>query len=34
MSQLAPGDTVKLDVLRDGQTIQLSVVLGTRPAAA
>jgi S1-C subfamily serine protease len=34
MSQAAPGDTVKLDVLRDGSTIQLSVVLGTRPAAA
>ena len=34
MSQAAPGDTVKLDVLRGGSTIQISVVLGTRPAAA
>jgi len=33
-SQLAPGASVKLDVLRDGQTTQLTVVLGTRPAAA
>ncbi len=31
-SQFAPGDSVKLDVLRDGQTTQLTVVLGTRPA--
>ncbi len=34
MSQAAPGQTVKLDVLRDGSTTQLTVVLGTRPAAA
>ena len=33
-SQAAPGQTVKLDVLRDGSTTQLTVVLGTRPAAA
>ena len=33
-SQLAPGASVKLDVLRDGQTTQLTVVLGTRPASA
>ena len=31
-SQHAPGDSIKLDVLRDGQTTQLTVVLGTRPA--
>jgi S1-C subfamily serine protease len=31
-SQSAPGDSVKLDVLRDGKTIELTVVLGTRPA--
>jgi S1-C subfamily serine protease len=31
-SQSAPGDSVTLDVLRDGQTTQLTVVLGTRPA--
>ena len=33
-SQLAPGASVKLDVLRNGQTVQLTVVLGTRPASA
>ncbi len=33
-SQLAPGASVKLDVLRDGQTVQLTVVLGTRPTSA
>ena len=33
-SQLAPGASVKLDVLRGGQTTELTVVLGTRPAAA
>ena len=33
-SQHAPGDSIKLDVLRDGQTTQLTVVLGTRPATA
>jgi len=31
-SQLAPGATVTLDVLRDGRTTQLTAVLGTRPA--
>jgi S1-C subfamily serine protease len=31
-SQLAPGATVTLDVLRDGQTTRLTAVLGTRPA--
>ena len=31
-SQSAPGDTIKLDVLRDGKAIELTVVLGTRPA--
>ena len=33
-SQLAPGASIKLDVLRGGQTADLTVVLGTRPAAA
>ena len=32
MSQYAPGKTVTLDVLRNGQTSQLPVTLGTRPA--
>ncbi len=32
MSQHSPGDTVTLDVLRDGQTVQVQVTLGTRPA--
>ena len=31
-SQFVPGSTVTLDVLRNGQTIQATVVLGTRPA--
>ncbi len=31
-SQATPGSTVTLDVLRAGQTTQLKVVLGTRPA--
>jgi len=31
-SQLAPGATATLDILRDGQATQLTVVLGTRPA--
>ena len=31
-SQLAPGATATLDILRDGQTTQVTVVLGTRPA--
>jgi serine protease Do len=33
-SQLAPGTSVTLDVLRGDQTVQLTVVLGTRPASA
>jgi len=33
-SQLAPGATVTLDVLRDGQATQLTAVLGTRPATS
>jgi S1-C subfamily serine protease len=33
MSQHAPGDTVTLDVLR-GQTVQVQVTLGTRPATS
>jgi S1-C subfamily serine protease len=32
MSQSAPGQTITLDVLRNGQTSQVSVILGTRPA--
>jgi len=32
MSQLAPGKTVTLDILRNGQTMQVTVTLGTRPA--
>ena len=32
MSQSAPGQTITLDVLRNGQTSQVSVTLGTRPA--
>ena len=31
-SKATPGTTVTLDVLRDGQTTHLTVVLGTRPA--
>ena len=31
LSQFAPGDTVSIVILRDGQTITLSVTLGTRP---
>ncbi len=34
MSQHAPGDTVTLDVLRDGQQVQVQVTLGTRPATS
>jgi S1-C subfamily serine protease len=34
MSQHAPGDTVTLDVLRGGQTLQLQITLGTRPATS
>ncbi len=32
LSQSEPGQTVTIDVLRDGQTSQVSVTLGTRPA--
>ncbi len=32
LTQYAPGKTVTLDVLRDGQTITLQLTLGTRPA--
>jgi S1-C subfamily serine protease len=32
LSQYSPGDAVAVEVLRDGQTINLSVTLGTRPA--
>ena len=32
MSQLAPGASVRLNVLRDGQATTITVVLGTRPA--
>ncbi|MEX1172612.1 MAG: trypsin-like peptidase domain-containing protein [Chloroflexota bacterium] len=32
LSQYAPGDTVAVHVLRDGQTLTLSLTLGTRPA--
>ncbi len=34
MSQLAPGQTATLTVLRDGQTLTLDVTLGTRPSAS
>ena len=30
--QFAPGDTVTLEILRDGETIEIEVTLGTRPA--
>ena len=33
-SQLAPGATVTLDILRSGQAVHTSVVLGTRPATS
>jgi S1-C subfamily serine protease len=33
VAQLAPGQTAALDVLRNGQTIKITVTLGTRPAA-
>ena len=33
LSQYTPGDTVTLNVLRDGQTVQLPLTLGVRPAA-
>ena len=32
MSQHGPGQTVTVDVLRNGQTTQVQVTLGTRPA--
>jgi S1-C subfamily serine protease len=32
VSQLKPGDAATLTVLRDGQTISITVTLGTRPA--
>ena len=32
LSQYAPGDTVTISVLRDGQSTTLQVTLGTRPA--
>ena len=32
LSQFSPGDTVRLTVLRDGQTLTIDVVLGVRPA--
>ncbi len=31
LTQFSPGSTVTLDVLRDGATVKLDVVLGTRP---
>jgi S1-C subfamily serine protease len=31
LAQSAPGDTVDLKVLRDGQTLTIPVTLGTRP---
>jgi S1-C subfamily serine protease len=34
LSQYKPGDTVTLTVLRDGQTIQLPLTLGVRPAGS
>ena len=33
VSQLAPGQSATLDVLRNGQAITLSITLGTRPAS-
>ena len=32
LSQFAPGDSVTIEVLRDGQTLRLPLTLGTRPA--
>jgi 2-alkenal reductase len=32
LSQFSPGDTVSVDVLRDGQPVTFEVTLGTRPA--
>jgi serine protease Do len=31
LTQFAPGETVKLDIIRDGQHTTASVTLGTRP---
>ncbi len=33
VSQLAPGETASLEVLRNGQTVKLEITLGTRPAS-
>ena len=32
LSQFAPGRTIQVEVLRDGETVNLEVTLGTRPA--
>ena len=32
LSHFAPGDTISVEVLRDGSTVTLSLTLGTRPA--
>ncbi|MEO8570186.1 MAG: trypsin-like peptidase domain-containing protein [Chloroflexota bacterium] len=32
LAQFSPGDTVSVEVLRDGKTVTLQVTLGTRPA--
>jgi 2-alkenal reductase len=32
LSEFAPGDTISVEVLRDGQSLTLSLTLGTRPA--
>ncbi len=32
LSQFAPGDTVSVEILRDGDTMTVSLTLGTRPA--
>jgi serine protease Do len=32
LSQFAPGDTISVQLLRDGATMTVSVILGTRPA--
>ncbi len=33
LTQYAPGRTVALDVLRNGQKLMLTLTLGTRPAS-
>jgi S1-C subfamily serine protease len=33
LSEYAPGDAVKVTLLRDGQTMTVDVTLGTRPAS-